>query len=133
MPHTIERDPGDPALLWLRFYESLTWQEYLTAFEELVKEAKTVPYRVNVILHAEIRVPAGNPLQYFRRALKMLEGLDNLDLFISVNPDTGMFARMMVETLTRVYVPRLAGRLPFVATVDDAQKLIASRRAKALA
>jgi hypothetical protein len=130
MAHTIEWDSEDKTLLWLRLYESLTWREYLEAFEQVAKEVRSTPHRVNVILRAEVHVPAGNPLQYFKRALKTLEALDNLNLFISVNPDTGLFARMMVETLTRVYVPRITGRVPFVATLDEAQRLIATRRAR---
>ncbi len=130
MPYEVSWDHNDTTLLWLRFYQSLTWEEYAQAFEAVVKEVKKVPYRVNVILNAEIPVPPGNPLDHFRRALKRLAELDNLDLLISVNPGTGLFVLVMIEMLTRVYVPRMAGRLPFVESVDEAYRLVAARRAK---
>lgn len=130
MPYAVHWDEADANLLWLHFTGDLTWKEYGGAFTELAACVRERPGRVDAILFAETAVPSGNPIPYFRQALQLLAELDNLGLFVSVNPSMGRFARVMVETLARLDVPGMAGRVPFVTTTDDAYRLIAANRAK---
>ena len=130
MPYTVDWDEYDPGLLWLHFSGNLTWQEYGAAFTEFAAQVRATPGRVDGILFAETPVPTGNPLPSFRQALKLLAELDNLGLFVSVNPDLGRMARAMVETLTRLDIPHMAGRTPFVNTEAHARRLIVADRTK---
>ena len=130
MPYAVKRDETDSSLVWMHFWGNLTWQEYREAFAALVAEVRAIPGRAAAILVAETAVPEGNAIPYFRQALRRLAELNNLGLFVSVNPTAGLVARAMVTALTRLDIPRIAGRVPFVTTRDDARRVIAVDRAR---
>lgn len=104
-----------------------TWEEYHEALEEVVRLAKSVPHRVDLInlqgSNAK-RMPAGSPIANFERAQRLLP--TNIGLNIVVT-DSGI-ARMMVATWQRLPGVTLGKSVQLVGTIEEAYALIAKDR-----
>lgn len=124
MPMNVTWDDPEKTIIRADILPPMTWQMYDDGVDEIVRLAKSVPYRVDIINHAGTTpMPPGSPLPHLKRAFRLLPS--NVGMLISsIN---NVFARTMTSVVGRAY---FGPRFKVVETVEIGWDIIYKERAK---
>ncbi len=110
-----------------------TWSDYHNAVDQIIKEASQVNYRVDIIFHDEVGMPAGNPMPHLKQGISRLAKQPNIGLsLIAGSRGSSGFVRAAIEIVAKAFMSRTpinqrnAGG--FAKTLEDAVASIYAAR-----
>lgn len=111
-----------------------TWDEYHSAVDQIISEAKQANHRVDVIFHDEVGMPIGNPMPHLKQGIAKMGKEPNIGYYvIAGSRGSSGFVRAMIEIVLKVAMksaPAGQGNGAFARTLNDAIALIERDRAK---
>lgn len=128
MSVTVRWDEADHSLIWIHFQQTYTWHDYDESIDQMACMVRSVKHRVDVIFLNEAPLAPGNPFPHLKRALRIVNGLPNLHMRISIDNGQVTFARVALDALRRIYAPNATGRGLFVHSVQEALNIIHADR-----
>jgi len=129
MPFTLSWYDQGQGILQIQMDDVVTWDEYHNVISQVVEQAASVSYRVDVIFAGTQDMPQGNPLVHFRSAMQKIQKQRNIGMMvIYTNIQRSGFMQVMGELAARAASFDLKQKTTF----NEAVQVIATERQKAL-
>jgi hypothetical protein len=133
MPFTLSWYDQGQGILQIQMDDVVTWDEYHNVISQVVEQAASVPYRVDVILAGTQDMPQGNPLVHFRSVMQKIQKQSNIGMMVvCTNIQRSGFMQIIGELAARAAGFDLKQKERMVATFDEALQVIATERQKVI-
>lgn len=128
--HIYWENDKQPQRLCIVFTGIVDWGEYDQAITELYEAAKAHPDPLYILFLPQTQPPKGNPIPHFRRGLTLFNELPQVRLAITVDKGTTPFFSRLIEMIARVYSPHWQNKVPYLRTMEEAEKMIEKDKEK---
>jgi hypothetical protein len=130
MPFPQQWADEEKTLIFVRFPEAFTWDEYHESVTEMVTMINSVGHVVDVIADvSNSRLPRGNPFPHFNSLVSVLPPNSGA----IINYGASGIERTLASAFLYVYNRRFDNlSLHVVGTLEEAQTIVARRRKQAV-
>ena len=135
MPYQIDWYDDEKTILTLSAHGVVTWDQFHGVYDDILSTIRSTPYRLDVIVNSDKRMPAGNPLPHYGQIMANWTGVEHPGLFVVVrNDQMNSFIQGVVSIASKITRVEIGARVRFVASVEDGlAKIYADRGQSELA